>query len=566
MAESLSRLDLDVEPWLKTYSLLGKDWHHLPDIPEKTLSDLVRAHAHQWPTRAALVYLGGAISWQQLDALADRFAHGLLAAGCAAGDVMTINLPNMPQYVVAFIAAARVGMIATSVSPLSTPAEIIHQARDAGVSVLLTLDGLYNATGAHFVGKIPSLREVWVSGAMDLHAHPALFQRDDAVIDGVAVRSLQNVLELASAEPVERNISFDAVLYLQYTGGTTGKPKGAMLSSRNLLTNNVQADVFYGYRLAQETVASAFPLFHIGGAAVLFNALRTASTFILIPDPRNIEHFCAEMRAYPPTVLAAVPTLYQMLVSTPAFLALDFSQLRVCVSGAAPFSPEQIKRLEAVVGEGRFCEVYGMTETSPVQTLNPAQRFNQGCVGIPLPCTQVRIVDAVDGVTTMPLNEPGEIIVSGPQVMQGYWGMPDATAKSLRVLDGKTWMYTGDIGAMDEEGYVRICDRSKDMLIVGGYKVFSVEVESKVQALPFVELCAVVGRADVARPGNDVVQLYVQRRAGVATERSNEELGADILAYCREQMAPYKIPKEMFFVDVVPLTSVGKIDKKALRK
>lgn len=207
-----------------------------------------------------------------------------------------------------------------------------------------------------------------------------------------------------------------------------------------------------------------------------------------------------------------------------------------------------------------------MTETSPVQTLNPAQRFKQGCVGIPLPCTLVRIVDAVDGVTPMPQGEPGEIIVSGPQVMQGYWGMPEATAKSLRVLDGLTWMYTGDIGAMDEEGYVRICDRSKDMLIVGGYKVFSVEVESKVLSLPFVELCAVVGRSDEARPGNDIVQLYVQRRAGVAGERSNDELSGEIVAFCREQMAPYKIPKEIFFVDAVPLTSVGKIDKKALRK
>lgn len=564
MVDASSRLD--DKPWLKTYSELGKDWYHLPEIPQKTLSDLVREHAVQWPEWAALVYLGAAISWRQVDALADRFAQSLLKAGCAAGDVMAVNLPNTPQYVVAFIAAARVGMITTSVSPLMTPNEIVHQAQDCGVKILLTLDALYNATGALYVGQIPSLREVWVSGAMDLHAKPMPYAREDADVNGVKVRALQDVLEQGSAEPVVQAVDVDAVLYLQYTGGTTGKPKGAMLTSRNLLVNNVQADVFYGYRLGQETVASAFPLFHIGGAAVLFNALRTASTFILIPDPRNIEHFCAEMRAFPPTVLAAVPTLYQMLVNTPAFRALDFSQLRVCVSGAAPFSPEQIKLLESVVGESRFCEVYGMTETSPVQTLNPAQRFKQGCVGIPLPCTLVRIVDAVDGVTPMPQGEPGEIIVSGPQVMQGYWGMPEATAKSLRVLDGLTWMYTGDIGAMDEEGYVRICDRSKDMLIVGGYKVFSVEVESKVLSLPFVELCAVVGRSDEARPGNDIVQLYVQRRAGVAGERSNDELSGEIVAFCREQMAPYKIPKEIFFVDAVPLTSVGKIDKKALRK
>lgn len=558
------------EPWLKTYQAMGKDWHHLPQVPEQTLSDLVRSHARQWPEQAALVYLGGVISWRQLDALADRFAHGLLGAGCKPGDVLAVNLPNMPQYVVAFIGAARVGVITTSISPLMTPAEIIHQANDSGVRVVLSLDALYNATGEHWVGQIPTLREVWVSGAMDLHARPMSYQRELADVSGVIVRSLQDVLEQVSADPVEQTVDVDAVLYLQYTGGTTGKPKGAMLTSRNLLINNIQADVFYGYRLGMETVASAFPLFHIGGAAVLFNALRTASTFILIPDPRNIEHFCTEMRAFPPTVLAAVPTLYQMLVNTPAFRALDFSKLRVCVSGAAPFSPEQIKQLEGVVGENRFCEVYGMTETSPVQTLNPAERFKQGCVGIPLPQTYVRIVDAADGVTPMAYGEPGEIIVSGPQVMKGYWKMPDATAKSLRVLDGKVWMYTGDIGAMDEEGYVRICDRSKDMLIVGGYKVFSVEVESKVLSLPFVELCAVVGRPDTARPGNDIVQLFIQLNAAAkekyATADDHELLKNEVLAFCREQMAPYKIPKEIFIVSAVPLTSVGKIDKKALRQ
>lgn len=560
---------LDDRPWLKTYAQLGKDWNEVPALPANTLSDLVRSHAEKWPERAALVYLGGVISWQKLNALADRFANALLEAGCNAGDVIAINFPNMPQYVVAFIAASRIGVITTSVSPLSTPSEIVQQANDSGVRVLLTLDALYGSTGAHYVGKIPTLREVWVSGAMDLHASPAPLQRETEVANGVSVRALVDVLEQTTDDAVVRTVSADDVLYLQYTGGTTGKPKGAMLTSRNILLNNIQADVFYGYRMAQETVASAFPLFHIGGAAVLFNALRTASTFILLPDPRNIEHFCAEMRAFPPTILAAVPTLYQMLVNTPSFLALDFSNLRVCVSGAAPFSPEQIQALEKVVGAGRFCEVYGMTETSPVQTLNPAERFKVGCVGIPVPATDVRIVDAVDGVTPMPYGEPGEIIVSGPQVMKGYWGMPEATEKSIRELDGKLWMFTGDIGAMDDEGYVRICDRSKDMLIVGGYKVFSVEVEAKVQSLPFVELCAVVGRPDTARPGNDIVQLYVQLRAAAREmarmDGGDENLKNEIVAFCREQMAPYKIPKEIYLVDAVPLTSVGKIDKKALR-
>src|SRR5690606_20789394 len=187
--------------------------------------------------------------------------------------------------------------------------------------------------------------------------------------------------------------------------GTTGLPKGAQLTSRNLFMNNLQCDAFYGYRTGREIVASAFPLFHIGGMAVLFNALRTASTFILLPDPRNIELLCAEMRARPPTVLAAVPALFQMLLNSQAFRALDFSQLRVAISGAAPFAESELSRLEEVIGPGKVCEVYGMTETGPVQTMNPAARFKPGFVGIPLPATQVRIVDP----ETLAPTPPGEV-------------------------------------------------------------------------------------------------------------------------------------------------------------
>ena len=311
-------------------------------------------------------------------------------------------------------------------------------------------------------------------------------------------------------------------------------------------------------------MASAFPLFHIGGAAVLFNALRTAATFLLIPDPRDIEHFVNEMKARTPTVLAAVPALYQMLCANETFKNLDFSGLRMAISGAAPFAKEEVQRLERLVGAGKFCEVYGMTETSPVITLNPASHFKEAHVGIPLPGTDVRIVDSEDGETLMPRGEAGEIIAAGPQIMQGYLEMPEASKKALREIDGKTWMHTGDIGVMDEDGFVRVCDRSKDMLIVGGYKVFSVEVESKVKSLDWVAMCAVVGRPDTSRPGNDVVQLYVERTAGSQEEET--ELKASLESFCRENMSPYKVPKEVFFIKAIPLTSVGKIDKKALRQ
>ncbi|WP_339344429.1 AMP-binding protein [uncultured Alcanivorax sp.] len=551
----------DTRPWLSTYESMGYDWHTLPELPEKTLSDYVRGYADQFPDREALVFLGHAMSYRQLDEMADRMAALFVAQGAKAGDVLGLQMPNTPQYVVAFIAAARLGMVSTSISPLMTPPEIIHQASDARVKILMTLMPFWQTSIPPVLGKIESLSTVIVSGPMDLVSGQGESVEESR--DGVNVMSLHDHLP-SSADPVNTKVAMDDVLYLQYTGGTTGMPKGARLSSFNLFMNNLQANVFYGYRTGEETVASAFPLFHIGGAAVLFNALRTASTFLLIPDPRDIDHFVGEMQKRTPTVLAAVPALYQMLCANDTFKSLDFSGLRMAISGAAPFAKEEVQKLESVVGAGKFCEVYGMTETSPVITLNPASHFKEAHVGIPLPGTDVRIVDAEDGNIPMPLGEAGEIIAAGPQIMQGYLAMPEASEKALRVMDGQTWMHTGDIGVMDEDGFIRVCDRSKDMLIVGGYKVFSVEVESKVQSLPWVAMCAVVGRPDHDRPGNDVVQLYIQRMPD--NQASESDLKAELSTFCKANMSPYKVPREVFFIDAIPLTSVGKIDKKALRQ
>jgi long-chain acyl-CoA synthetase len=543
-------------PWLRVYAELGLDWSVLPDIPAHTLSGYIRAHAKAFPDREALGDLGASLSYRKLDQLADRFANLLLSQGCRRGDVLGIHMPNTPQYVVAFIAAARLGVVVTSISPLLTAPEIRHQACDASVKVLLTSAPLFQAAIKPVVDQIPSLTHVIVSGMQDESLADDRYGRPELC-------ALKSALDSQPDTPVAEAGDVEQILYLQYTGGTTGLPKGAKLSSRNLFINNAQADVFYGYRVGEEVVASAFPLFHIGGAAVLFNALRTASTVILVPDPRNLELFCAQMHRRKPTVIAAVPVLYQMLVAHEAFRTLDFSSLRIAVSGGAPFSATDIARLEALIGPGKFCEVYGMTETSPVSTLNPARRLKPGFVGIPVPGTEVRIVDVEHGTRTMPPGEPGEIIASGPQVMHGYLNLPEASASALRVLDGRTWMYTGDIGFMDEDGYVKVCDRSKDMLIVGGFKVFSVEVENKVLELSQIASCAVVGRPDPDRAGNEIVQLHVVKSS--ACEHGDEQLRGIITEFCRANMAPYKVPKEILIRETMPLTSVGKIDKKALR-
>lgn len=541
-------------PWLATYKTLEKCWEAVPAVPEKNLSDYIREHAHGFSDRVALVYGDQEITYRELNHQADLLARAIKKQQVKAGDVIALQMPNVPQYVVALVAAARLGVVVTSVSPLLTVKEASTQCNDAKVKLLITVPGLFQAMGNALVANVSSLNAVFLAAPVSENSD---LPRNVSVLDWPGIMS-------QPAEPLSfPAISMDDVLYLQYTGGTTGKAKAAQLTSRHILTNNIQANLFYGLRLGMETVASAFPFFHIGGIAVLMNALRTAATFLVVPDPRNLDDYCSLMERFPPTVLANVPTLFQMLMGSERFCALDFSVLKIAISGAAPFPEEEIKKLEHIIGKDKYCEVYGMTETSPVQTLNPAERFKPGFVGVPLPGTDLKIMDVIDGDKEMPLGEPGEVVVAGPQVMLGYRQAEQANAKALREIDGKTWMYTGDIGFLDDEGYLKICDRSKDMLIVGGYKVFSVELENKLQELPFIAMSAVVGVPDEARPGNDIVQLYIQPVPEAAlTEQEMEE---QVVSFCKQNFAPYKVPKGIHFVDALPLTSVGKLDKKALR-
>jgi len=363
---------------------------------------------------------------------------------------------------------------------------------------------------------------------------------------------------------VYTKINFNDTIYIQYTGGTTGKPKGAELTLKNMFSNARQAEAFSPPEPGIDVYGVAFPFFHLAGLSVVLVAIQNASKFLVVPDPRNVDMFCAMMKQHPPTVLVNVPTLYMMLAESPRFREIDFSRLRVAVSGAAPFPVEAIRKLEAIIGEKKLCEGYGMTEASPGLTYNPPQRPKAGSVGIPLVGTDIRIVDVETGTKEMPIGEPGEIIARGPQIMKGYLNLPDASARTLREFDGQVYLYTGDVAAMDDEGYLTICDRSKDILIVGGYKVFSVEVESKLKELAFIELCAVIGLPDEKRPGNDIVTLHVQL-TDAAKARDRGELGQEILAFCRATMAPFKVPRSVHFHDALPLTAVGKLDKKALR-
>ena len=293
--------------------------------------------------------------------------------------------------------------------------------------------------------------------------------------------------------------------------------------------------------------------------------LCSGMTQCLIPDPRDTKLICRIIEKYRPTIMANVPTLYQMLMDAPRFKSLDFSRLRLCLSGAAPFAGESIRRLESMVGKGKVMEVYGMTETSPLLTMNPYGGEKKiGSVGIPIQWTRVKLVDLETGKREVPVGTEGELIANGPQVMAGYKGKPGETAHAIREFQGERWLYTGDVAKMDADGYFTIVDRTKDMVNVGGYKVFSREVEETLYQFPGVAFCAVIGMPDPKRTGSELVKAVIQptwdiRKGDVESRR------LEIIEYCRKQMAPYKVPKFVEFTDAIPLTAVGKVDKKALR-
>jgi len=546
-------------PWLKIHRELG-----VGPIPfdDRDLGRCVADHARERGTAPALRFLHKNFSYAEVDELANRFANVLASLGVGPGDVVGLHMPNLPQYAIALVAIARLGCAGSGVSPLLSPSELAYQVRDAGISVLLSLPELIESAVAGMESIPECLHTLIATAPGDCLGAPAATSPE---VPGVACHSFGELMATADTafEPVTSH--WNDTFMIQYTGGTTGRPKGAMLSIRTLMSNARIAGVYSPWVPGGEVVATAFPAFHVAGLSFIAGGLGLGAHVMLIPNPRDIEHFCQQMVACPPTRLAGVPTLYQMLVAHPGSRQIDFSDLSIALTGAAPLTGEDRTRIEALVGQGKLCDVFGMTETGPVHTMNPLGRIKPDAVGIPLPGMEVRIVDVETGERELPCGEAGEIITSGPQVMKGYLNLPEESARALRQRDGKTWMYTGDVGFLDEEGYLHLCDRAKDMLIVGGFKVFSVEVEDKLAALDCVAQSAVVGAPDPQRSGSEIVHLFVQR-SPQAADTDPDALRQQITDFCRTHMSAYKVPKVIEFIDALPLTAVGKIDKKVLRE
>lgn len=546
------------KPWEFIYRDAGVS---VPPFDEKALSLYVEEHASNFPDFPALKFYSRDISYRELDQLANKMANVLIGLGVSKGDVVGFHMPNIPQYVIALLAVAKIGCAGSGVSPMLAPSELAYQIDDANIRVMVSLDALANSSLAAMETVPSCLKTVLVTGATD-YLQPAEFELPE--IAGVNVLRLLPEMATASEVFEQRPVDCNDTFLIQYTGGTTGRPKGAMLSVRNIVRCPVTQYAFTHREPGKDVFLTPFPMFHIAGVGGAVSGLRSGLCGILVPDPRDLDYICHQLKHNPPSIFGAVPTLYQMLLQKEAFHEIDWSQLKMAVSGAAPLTADDRRKIEAVIGKDKVCDAFGMTETSPVYIVNPPHRIKPAALGIPVPGADVKIVDVETGTREMPVGEAGEIITSGPHVMKGYLNLPEESAKAMRELDGKIWMYTGDVGYMDEEGYVYIADRAKDMLIVGGFKVFSVEMEDKLITLDFVANSAVVGKPDSDRPGNDIVVVFVEL-SPEHVSRDPEELETELVGFCRKHMSPYKVPKEVRFVDAIPLTNIGKIDKKALR-
>ena len=544
---------------------------------ETTYVEMIEENFKTYADCTAMGFLGVDIRFRDLDRYANQFANMLMANGFEKGDVVGINLPNLPEYVISLIGTLRAGCIVSGVSPLLSAEQIKYQLNDLGSTgkkvALVTLDAIFAGHIVKIAADIPQLKLVVATSVAGFL--PKIKQILGKLLkkvpsgkltplEGIAVLDFhRDVLKSSATKTPAVELSPDDIGWIQYTGGTTGAPKGAMLSHRNAAHNILSICKWLDWEFGKGVLLSGFPFFHIAGLTVCESAIYFGWPQVLIPNPRDTDHICSEMQKYKPTNMANVPSLYQMLMANPKFKTLDHSTLGTCISAAAPFPKESQAELESIIGEGKLLELYGMTETSPVSTMNPSKgKKKLGSVGIPFLNVECKLVDPAMG-NEVPLGEAGEICIKGPLVMVGYFNKPTETGHAI---DADGYMHTGDVAIMDADGYLTIVDRTKDMINVGGFKVFSSKVEDILSKHPAIAMLALIGHPHPQRPGSEIVTAYIQRDPLHNFDGGEEALKADILNFAKEKCAPYEIPKSIEFIDEMPLTAVGKIDKKVLRK
>jgi len=525
------------KPWLRFYDPTVR---HSLDYPVKPLSQLLAEAAQKAPQQAAYSYGGKESTYAELEQLTNRLASSLHLLGVKKGSRVAVMLPNCPQFVISYYAIVRVGAIVVNVNPLYTERELLFQLRDAGAETIIT-----------FVEAIPRVSSVREQSPLRNVIVTSLLSPKTDVPEGcLCFNGLSNA---ASAEVPDADIKArEDVAVLQYTGGTTGVSKGAMLTHYNLVSNAIQLHEWCA-GLKFEKILTVLPLFHVYGMTCCMNlALITGSTMVLLPrfEPKEVLEVIRTCR---PTFFPGVPTMYTALFNHPEAEQYDLTVVEFYNSGAAPMPLELMGTIQRrLAGKSVYSEGYGLSEASPVTHSNPIHRIKSGSVGVPYPDTECRVVDMETGEEDLPPGQAGELVISGPQVMKGYWNMPVETNKALR----NGWLYTGDIAMMDEEGYFYIVDRKKDMIIASGYNVYPREVEETIYELPQVQEAVVVGVPDKYR--GETVKAYIVLKAGQGLTAE------EIIRFCQEQLAAYKVPKIVEFREELPKSAVGKLLRRLL--
>jgi long-chain acyl-CoA synthetase len=531
----------------------------------QSIRDLFEESVASFGARPAYYCMGKEITFSELERMSMAFGAWLQAQGLQKGDRVALMMPNVLQYPVALFGVLRAGLVVVNVNPLYTPRELEHQLKDAGAKAIVILENFAHVL-EQVIAKTP-VKHVVVAAMGDL-----LGLAKGALVNFV----VRNVKKMVPAFRFDNAVRFNQVLstgsgmalarveikpediaFLQYTGGTTGVSKGAMLLNRNITANLTQVDAWLNPFLTEEDrrnyiIITALPLYHIFSLTVnCLMMLKLGGKNVLIVNPRDIPGFVKELAKHKYTTITGVNTLFNGLMHHPDFEKLDFSALRISNGGGMAVQKAVAEKWKKITGV-TLTEGYGLTETSPVATTNPPdlKEFN-GSIGLPVPSTEISIRD--DAGNELPLGEPGEICIRGPQVMAGYWQRPDETAK---VMTADGFFRSGDVGIMDANGHTRIVDRKKDMILVSGFNVYPNEIEGVVMMHPGVLECAAVGVPD--EHSSEAVKLFVVRKDPELSEKA-------IRAHCHENLTGYKCPKHIEFRSELPKTNVGKILRRALR-
>ena len=534
------------------------------------LVELLESSFTRFKSREAAVFMGRPVLFGELDELSVAFGAYLQSLGLARGSRVALMMPNVPQYMVAIAAVLRAGYAVVNVNPLYTPRELAHQLKDSGSEAIVILENfahtleevILDTPVKHVVlASLGDMVGFWKGQLVNFvvrHVRKLVPEFKLPMTEGRSVQRFNMAVALGSRMRLDRvTPSPDDVAFLQYTGGTTGVSKGATLLHRNVVANILQTEAWFTPTLNRVgdkalTVVCALPLYHIFALTICyFMGARMGARNLLIPNPRDLPALIEAIRPYKVNMFPAVNTLFNALANDPDFCRLDFSELVVSNGGGMAVQQATAEKWFKVTG-CPVVEGYGLSETSPVATSNRLDLTQfSGTIGLPIPSTVISIRED-DGSST-PLGQPGEICIKGPQVMAGYWNRPDETAK---VMTDDGYFKSGDVGVMDENGYVRIVDRKKDMILVSGFNVYPTEIEQVVNLHPGVLECAAVGIPD-AKSG-EAVKLYVVKKDVTLSED-------DVAAYCRDNFTAYKRPKYIEFRDELPKSNVGKILRRELR-